>query len=161
MVHQILHGGTRIARHRLTSSLDQPPVTLFRAGDSLWSGFGLRFRHAGQSRLGESVNQRVKRLLSPTDAEDIARQTIKACSYPFVSAGQLGSPIQFVADRSTDKRAGICVAPGLRCLLNLMLFFSGEADRDSGVAGCAWMFRKKGPLQIRAQQGLFGQISLL
>jgi hypothetical protein len=57
MVHQILHGGTRIARHRLTGGIDEPPVTLFRAGDSLWSGFVLRFRHAGQSRLGEGDGQ--------------------------------------------------------------------------------------------------------
>jgi hypothetical protein len=98
-----------------------------------WSGFGRRFRHAGQNRFGESVHQRIQRLLSTAHAEDVPRNAIKACSHPFVGAGQFGSPVQFVADRRPNERTGICIASGLRCLLNLMLIFSGEPDRDSGV----------------------------
>ncbi len=112
MVHQILHGGARIARHRLTGGFDEPVVTLFRAGDGLRSGFGRRFRHAGQNRFGESVHQRKQRLLAPAHAEDVPRNAIKARSNPLLGAGQFGSPVQFVADRRPNERTGICIASG-------------------------------------------------
>jgi hypothetical protein len=80
MVNQILHGCARIARHRLTSGLDETVITLFRAGDCLLSRFGRWFRHAGQDCFGEGVHQRKERLLPPADAENIVRNAIKACS---------------------------------------------------------------------------------
>jgi hypothetical protein len=54
MVHQILHGGSRIAGHRLTGILDEPVVAFSRTGDSLWPGIGRWLRHARQNCLGKS-----------------------------------------------------------------------------------------------------------
>jgi hypothetical protein len=137
MVHQILHRCAGTPCHRPPGGLDEPVVTLSRAGDRLWSRFGRRFWHAGQNRFGEGVHQGIQRLLSPANAEDVPQNAIKACSNPFFSAGQFNSPIQFVPDRRPNERAGICVASGLRRLVNLVLFFSGEPDRRSGTPGCA------------------------
>ena len=39
MVHQILYSRARIASHCLTGGLDEPVVSLFGAGDGLWSGY--------------------------------------------------------------------------------------------------------------------------
>src|SRR5579863_3643939 len=134
MLHQILHGGTGVARHRLTGGLDELVITVSRAGDGLGSRFGRRFRHAGQNRFGESVHQGKKRLLPPSNAEDIVRNAIKARSHPLICAGKFGSPVQFVSDRRSNERAGTCVTFGLRRLIDLTLLFSGQPDRDSGVA---------------------------
>src|SRR5579863_2231820 len=83
MANQILHRCARIARHRLPRGFDEPVVTLLRARDCLRSRFGRWFGYAGQDRFGEGVHQSKKRLLPPTDAENIVRDAIKARSHPF------------------------------------------------------------------------------
>jgi hypothetical protein len=142
MVHQILHCGAGIARHRLPCGLDEPVVTVFRSGDGLRSGVWRRLRYASQNCFGESVHQCKQRLLPAANAEDIVRDAIKASSNPLVCAGQFGSPVQLIADRRPNERTWICIASGLRRLFNLTLLLPGEPDRDSGVAGCARMFHK-------------------
>jgi len=103
MVRQILHGGARIAGHRLTGSLDETGVTILSAGDGLRSYLRWRFRYAGQNRFDERVHQRIERLLATANAEDIECNPIKASSHPLISSGHFGSPIQLVPDRRTNE----------------------------------------------------------
>jgi hypothetical protein len=155
MVNQILHGCPRIARHRLPRSLDEPVIALFRARNCLRSRFGRWFRHAGQYRFGEGVHQRKERLLAPSDAENIVRNAIKACYHPFLGADQFGSSVKFAADCGPNERAGTCVTPGLRRLLDLTLLLSGKPDRDSGISGSTRGLPHKKPYAYKGSKRHF------
>jgi hypothetical protein len=103
MVYEILHGGTRIARHGLTGGSDEPGVAILRTSDGLRSYFGRRFRYAGQNRFDERVHERIERLLATTNTEDVQCHAIKACANPLIGSGRLRSPIQFMPDRRTNE----------------------------------------------------------
>src|SRR5580692_9363717 len=150
MAHQVLHGRACVSRHILAGRLYQPVITFLRAGDGLLSGVGWWFWDASQNHFGKRVKQRIERLLTTTNAEGLPRYAIKPCGNSFLSAGHLLSPVQFVPDCRPDESAGVCVASRFRCLLDLMLIFSGKPDRDPGVPGLARVFlHKPNPLQIR------------
>ncbi len=160
MTHQIPHRSACIARHVLACRLYKSVIAFFRTGDGLLSCVGWWFRHASQNHLGEGIKERIECLLPTTNVEDIPRYTIKTSGNSLLGAVRFRSPIQFVPDRRPDERAGICVAPRLGCLLDLMLIFSGKPDRDPGVPGLACVFlHKPNPLQIRGQDRHFRQRS--
>jgi hypothetical protein len=135
MVHQILHRGACISGHRATGILHELVVSVSRSGDGLWPGIGRRFRHTGQHRLGEGVHQREESLLTPAYSGYVLRNAIKPSGYSFFGSGLFPPSVQLVPDRRADERTGACVASRLRCLLNAMVVFLVQADRDSRASG--------------------------
>jgi hypothetical protein len=128
MAHQILHSSSGIARHVLTSSYDEPFITLLRSRHGLWPGVEGRFRHARQNRFSEGVKECKQSLVPATYAKDIRRYTIKASRDPLLDSSHFGASIHFVADRGADEGGRIRVASIHPCFLNLALIFSGKPD---------------------------------
>jgi hypothetical protein len=87
----------------------------------------------------------------PSSVASAPRSHERSCTGLLLSAGQLRSSLQFVSDRRTDERTGICVASRLRCRLDLMLLFAAEPHRDSGPSGHTRGLSHKLPPQLVRQ----------
>jgi len=110
----------------LDRRLDEPVVSLSGAGGGLWPGVGRRFRHAGQNRLGKSVDQG-EEACCPRSTRKMSARHHRSLLQSAPRCGHLRS--SFNSFRIAPGRTHWDLrSPRLRRRVDLMLLFAAEPD---------------------------------